>query len=635
MQSSFGEYENYLLFAMSTPSNRNKMYCKGESKGVFSSAHVDGMQTNVGPSKYLQAVLADEKEQFSKIVMLCSKEVEAWEYDDFAGFPKMTAISYYKAEIRDHAQALGIMLPENDDDVFQVIPYGMDNVNDVDGILKTVLGIASATSSDNSARKKRLYIDFTGGLRTAAMSLVFAARFAAKQGIEIAGIFYANLSRGAGSEENPISILDCTEIYKTFDWIDILHEIERGASINLLEKKAKEMNSEKLLVFLNNARASLVARKAGMLTGAETLSFEADDSSFESIVVDMIKKELEKGNLEQIEAALAREDGISFNMLKENLMTLLEDEGKLTYIGTIKKSSKEDAEPNGIPELIALHIYYGTYIKYVQAMIRALKDSKKSPLAFWKEYKEQTYNVLNKTKEVLEKWKDRRSRKNTTHTNVTDDMAKNRDYSSALNKLSRDFANSLEKQNRNNANMQQLTDDFVMEYSALRYAFFASGFPFECVVLYGDRLSYSQARWWCKKEYQAVLETLIHNLGRMYQKESVHYPFSFINIFKYLGNESMTYDEFIDALSTDSVSDELLRILSPFRHCSFTSNGTSVFASKKWSNDKEISAFLHELLPVYNDVREIRNKLTHTVITQEQIQKGVACARKLIALIKK
>ena len=197
---------NYLLFMASLPKPKaSVLYYKGpQNDGVFS-----GIQTNTGPSKYLQAVLAAEGEQFDKIIMLCTEEVENQVFENLGG---VTTVDYYKGQMIGHASELGIYLDNNS---FKTIPYSIAEAEKVAEILSPIMTILELAQSGQT--NKRLYIDFTGGARTAAMVLLFAARYLEAQGVETANIIYANLLYGTGEDaEHPAPIEEYTKVFETF-----------------------------------------------------------------------------------------------------------------------------------------------------------------------------------------------------------------------------------------------------------------------------------------------------------------------------------------------------------------------------------------------------------------------------------
>ena len=123
---------NYLLLMLSRPQHQiMERYCKGEHhEDVFS-----GKQTNVAPSKYLQAILAANDEQFCKFLMLCTDEVRNISYDEFGG---LTTVACYKQQLTEQAKDLGIIL---EDETFVEIPYEDDETSDVVTILAPIVQI--------------------------------------------------------------------------------------------------------------------------------------------------------------------------------------------------------------------------------------------------------------------------------------------------------------------------------------------------------------------------------------------------------------------------------------------------------------------------------------------------------------
>ena len=135
---------------------------------------------------------------------------------------------------------------------------------------------------------KRLFVDFTGGNRSSALTVVFACRILDKYGMEVGKILYSNLR----NTENGIvgRIEECTQTYRIFSEFERALMIENNIVMNVpesadeqikdTEKKRKDMlqtynlsqdkewkkKSEELLVSvekeINNTERSYAERKS-------------------------------------------------------------------------------------------------------------------------------------------------------------------------------------------------------------------------------------------------------------------------------------------------------------------------------------------------------------------------------------
>lgn len=344
--------------------NRPASYYKGKRHdGVFS-----GVQTNIAPSKYLQAVLAAEGERFSKIIILCTKEVRNDKFDFLDG---LTTIEYYIQQITEHAREIGVKLAE---DVFSVIPYNTAETDDVEDILKPILEIIKSTDDEQNQIAERLYIDFTGGVRTAAMAMVFAARFLAASGVEIANIIYANIARGTGFDANhPAPIEECVKTYDTFEYFAGLVEQEAAGSTHRLLKFMKKNGKDEQIVLMEQITNALTGKNSG--GDAEKFDYElkASMSPLEKRAFEKALLEVNADRWEQINNAVERKQAsMALNLLNECIMELLEKCQVLKYVGGINKH-------NGLAELFTgYNWYYSKYLDFVKSLLRHLSSTKKN-----------------------------------------------------------------------------------------------------------------------------------------------------------------------------------------------------------------------------------------------------------------
>jgi len=582
------------------------------------SRHTDifsGMQTNVAPSKYLQAVLALDGERFDKIIMLCTREVREVDYDELDG---LTTVEYYKQQIREHAQKIKIDLP---DDVFSVIPYDSTVADDVSEILKPIMEIMESTKSSETHRK--LYIDFTSGTRTASMALVFAARFLAAHGIETANIIYANLVYGTGNDaDHPAPIEECIKTYDTFEYFAGLVEKEVAGKVHRLLEFTKKYGMEEQVALLKKANINLDTIKAGQAT--EKIDHEPIDTG-DVLVDEATEGAIKEANVDkwgQIDYALKRKDTKhALNLLKNDIMELLNSSGKLEYIGDFNISGS--SELAGLVELTTNHWYYGKYIKYVKSLLEHLHFVKKPPTEAAKAYMAKTYKLSHyRRKEYAEQVEMTPRMSNIFNEQCSEEIREIQDFFAAN-------VNELIKSG--NKISGEIISELVSEYNNdllnLQNVYFTEGFPFAFVIKPPRRNMKPIVVYRYNSLYKEALNRSIDDINTLYYgKEGVTNRARLVKAFNLLKKDRCSYAEFLELVKH---SDDVIKILFPMQY------NTKNFKSRVWKEKWMVSEFLNDFMPIYIEVRDYRNKIMYEdKLTPEEIEIVLEKSRKCLDMLR-
>jgi len=586
-------YSNYLLF-MASLANENAV--EEYFKGVNHEDTFSGLQTNIAPSKYLSAVLASSGEHFSKIILLCTKEVRKKRIDNLG---EMTTIEYYKRQITEYLEEKKIALP---DDIFSVIPYDSEEADDVSEILKPILEILESAGGVDGP--KRLYIDFTGGTRTAAMALVFIARFLATQGVEIASIIYANRIYGIGRDaENPAPIEECIKTYDTFDYFAGLVEQEAVGNSTRLLKYTEKYGEKELADLLKQANNTLVAMKSGQK--AEKIENEPSQSE-NPMLTPAIKQVIVEVNSDiwaQIDKAVERRDGkLALNMLNEHFLELLELGGKLRYVGEIKRVGKFIL--NGSQELSTGWWYYNTYIKYVKKLLEKLYNSSSRPSEVTHGYTSETYKLLH----YLAEGAGKESNKEIILTKKMSEDFKQK-CSDEVDGIQKPLIDGIKAIVNDGVEISaQFVLDRVTEYnenlSKMQHLYFAKGFPFSFSTDVGNHVEIFS-------EYPALYKEALANT--ISEFDAIY------------GKDYFSYMKLIGSLYKN---DEGIREWFPLKY------SIARFKSDTWENPKDVAKFLQKFMVKHGEMRQYRNQIIHRVdLTFDEVERALEKVKQILAML--
>ena len=349
---------NYLLFMPSLMMGDNAKvitYTAEDSDITFHSA-----QTNVPAAEYVIRKLYQQGEKLSKIIMICSDEVmqsahvqvgfdvpvTSYEYLTQTVSRWMLQHDYSEQEIKD------VFLPIPLEDIRPGNKKEMDSV--ISFLEKKLL--------TGAPEKTSLYLDYTGGIRTASMLLLFAARLFESEGIKVKQVLYSNISYAFGTGV----IEDCMDTYSVFEWLDARTHAEHGDT-GAAEKLASKEGEETAAKQFRKTQKQLDRNKDGMFASAPEKGAESSSEGGQSLEVRIAMKAAEKRK-----AATSKEHVLDTFISEkeykkatvfvyENTHKELQEKGIITWQGSVKEA---------LDQFVAYETYYMSYLRFVHKFLR-------------------------------------------------------------------------------------------------------------------------------------------------------------------------------------------------------------------------------------------------------------------------
>lgn len=242
--------KNYLLFMPSLMADDREPFTytvSGEDKYRFTSS-----QTNIPATEYVASVLSEQNEQIDKIIMFCSEEVLN-DTKRIVDYGLSTTIDYYKKTICNFLLNKGYG-HERLSDLFEIIPLKDINPGDktrMDGLLNDL--------SDRIDKTGNLYVDYTGGLRSAAILLIFFTRYLQKDGMNIKKMLYSNIS--SRDANGNCMIEDYMDTFMLFEWLDAEANAENG-NLEKIQQMAKNAGMSKIETVLEKEQQTNMKMKS-------------------------------------------------------------------------------------------------------------------------------------------------------------------------------------------------------------------------------------------------------------------------------------------------------------------------------------------------------------------------------------
>lgn len=627
--------KNYLLFMPSLMRNNAQpiTYCAGNWETSY-----EGKQTNEALTKYLCHRLALNGEKLEKIFMLCTPEVLSQPVEAAGG---KSSYAYY----RDQAAAYMVKKcgysEAEAESVFYPIPYTPGaNISHEDAVIREVIERITENAGDENGS---LYVDFTGGIRSAAMALVFACRIAEDQGVHVERVLYSNISKeqaGCGMIE------DCTHTYNAFRQLEAALRAELGDYDKAIEmrgafdgadqdafadqvKQKKEL--EKKDQFNDFAGQKEAARKAK--AAAEKKKDRPMNPLISRQNQGMIQKTeeyLKKDvipELETIRSGLGRKGNIkdqkaAIKDLRENAVSILWKAG-IIQVGDCyleKKGAKGNAEVS-LKDLAERELM-GAYRYYT-----GMKTDKKHFHGVWEAANDLIQAMAKapdrQPKDIYEQWKQKTASQiwNCFESMDADGYAHGSQfaYSFGHNSFSRrcthqaveDFAkkNGLDKGNfAGNAAAYDKVDRLLMNY----------GYPYFCSYKGSVFAEY-------KNYYKQRLINLYKRFQKLYDKEPDQGLQKVLaECFGMSGTE--TYAEVIGRVAAACKQGPVLELFP------FIIDGKKIWTDRP--DKAEWSRELFEFAGSLDILRKMRNDISHPkAINEKEFQSALQTARRLIAWI--
>lgn len=573
---------NYLIFVPSLVTKANSIEYKVKVDGIVEEQYPAymGIQTNEAVTKFTIDYLKTKNESLNKIIMLCTDEVRNNPLDEIDG---KTTLEYYTDSIKHYLLHNTNVTEEKANEIFEIVPYIPGNNDNEDKIIESLRDIVKF--EEETSLTKRVYIDFTGGVRSAALTLVFVGRILNMYSVEVEKIFYSNLKKDNGELRGAIE--ECTNTYRIFSKIEDkikaeLGEVDENDESESAEnfrkmKNAANMNQESELLRLNEKR------KQNLQTnGAKKDSFM--DVEKEK-TIDKKSQELAeeaKYPLISIKKNIDKNQGKTLAAFREKIAQILYDY-EIIQVKNKKYYNPKDGKIKGklvSDEIAASYNYYiggkgstHTFNDFIKQYINLLNSNKdKSPKEIKDKYfGDKYFNVDNFLNDVP-KW-----------------SYKHNDYSrgKCRKKIIKYVKDSYDK--------EQDLEKIIQLYQKLDCLYMGYGFPFACTYggneyfhgydeLYFDNFKKGVK---CLEEYYNGVE----NKKVMYAMEL--FP-----------EEQFTYESFIEALADEKYSNMLHRLFPYILNCNNISAGKLEY--KQWSE------FMFEFAKSYNIIKDVRNSVIHS-----------------------
>ena len=227
---------NYLFFVLSLLSRTDTVIYQAEVEGIGDAAYpaYRGVQTNEAVTKFLIDYLHNKGECLNKIIMLCTPEVLKNKLSQIEG---QTTCEYYQKEVRKYIQERNYPEMVNTEHLFEEVSYFPEKNENENQIINKLEEIVQPNKREEYP--KRLFVDFTGGNRSSALTVVFACRILDKYGMEVGKILYSNLR----NTENGIvgRIEECTQTYRIFSEFERALMIENNIVMNVPESADEQI----------------------------------------------------------------------------------------------------------------------------------------------------------------------------------------------------------------------------------------------------------------------------------------------------------------------------------------------------------------------------------------------------------
>ncbi len=373
--------KNYLLFMPSLISRNNP------PRIAYRSDEIDevyyGFQTNVPASMLVLSKLAHRGEQLNGIIMLCSKEV--LNNSVHINGKVITTYDHYAETISERMREFGY----NDEDIHSAfVKFPLNEINpgswsSMDTVQNEMLSLISG--DDNAAADEMtLFVDYTGGLRSASMLLVFFSKLLESQGVKVEDVFYSNISKvdsKTGLGEGKIE--SCMDTYRVFDYLSAF----TAESLDKLDQVFSFDDNED---FRKLIKQTIEAKKKNQ-RGKYTEITESDRETV-SITDKMdILHRIAAKKVNEVRSSLTAENEIrnlakvndterAIQRIKEHGLDMLIEKGIITWNSISYKSSEQVKNA-----FYAYVRYYRSYLDFAREMLLNL-DLSKEPADLWDDY---------------------------------------------------------------------------------------------------------------------------------------------------------------------------------------------------------------------------------------------------------
>lgn len=333
-----------------------------------------GCQTNVPASLLVLNKLNVRREKLNGIIMLCSTQVlnDTVIVED----KTQTTYEYYHDTIAAEMRRLGYS--ETDiDSAFIRLPLDEINPGSWSSMDKVQNKMLDLIGNDSSADEATLFVDYTGGLRSASMLLVFFSKLLESQGVKVEDVFYSNISitkPGYGDIES------CMDTFDIFNYLNAF----AAESLDELKRVFSREEDEKfgsLIQSTEDAQKKIRSRRFSEITDAdrEAVSITPEMDILQRIAARQINDARSSLTLESDVRSLASDYNYeqAAQRVKEHGLDLLMEKGIITWRHNFYKNSAQIKNA-----FYAYARYYRSYLDFTHDMLITLDIAKESDELF-------------------------------------------------------------------------------------------------------------------------------------------------------------------------------------------------------------------------------------------------------------
>lgn len=374
---------NYLLF-MPSLIQRNDPPQIAYRSDITSEVYY-GRQTNVPATLLVLNKLSVRGEKLNGIIMLCSDQV----LNDAVSIEgkTQTTYEYYHDTIAAEMRKLGYSETEIDSAFVKFLlneinPGSWSSMDKVQNEMLDLIG------NDPSADETTLFVDYTGGLRSASMLLIFFSKLLESQGVKVEDVFYSNISR---TEPGHGDIESCMDTYHVFDYLEAFITKDVDRIITLHSRDWGKDDLTEVFIRTKEAQEEIRRENYNYVTDAdrEAIPVSQGIDILQRLSIEYINKVRENLSVTGAikESTLKRNVKDASQRIKEHGLEMIIKKGIISW-----KSSKYSEGDKKKKAFDAYASYYHSYIVFIQKMIKELDFSNREQLkADFKTYCEKHY----------------------------------------------------------------------------------------------------------------------------------------------------------------------------------------------------------------------------------------------------
>lgn len=382
--------KNCLLFCPS-------LYRENSTKQYYSSKLApelvtEAVHTNAPIFHHLSASLKQHGEQIDYAVMIASHEVLFDLMNTELG--EMTTADYLRELFKQFEKEVGVALPVSCVTI-EVPGSEITETAEMQNLVSAAL-----ENLGTIKEKMNIWIDFTSGLRSHAVAVMFISRFLETKGHVVKNVLYANMRRKS-SKDKPNTIESCNAVYDLFDIYQRLtfpkknHATVAGttkspkelaaAAVDELDKEFSNLPNKlrNTSNYQNNAIRSLRQR-------AHTLLQQYQDDAYVQEKANEVLTSLPDSDdaLASVEFLLSQGDvATATKNIRELAFRYMLAEGILTDGFSIHDSSNMISRSEKIENdvVAGFGYYYSTFLPFMDNFFDlCLAQSSETPTNLWK-----------------------------------------------------------------------------------------------------------------------------------------------------------------------------------------------------------------------------------------------------------